>query len=288
MVCKSPFMVGTAPVSCGRCLPCRIAKRRLWTWRCVLESYCHDANSFATLTYAPDHEPPKRSLDPDHLKNFIKKLRKSLQPHRIRFYAVGEYGDQTQRPHYHLSLFGIGREASELVQKSWDYGFTSLYEFNEITAQYVCGYTVKKMTSFDDERLEGRYPEFARMSNRPGIGADAMTIVADTLFTQKGVKELLKTGDVPHQLQIGRKKIPLGRYLVNRLRDEVGLPPDQVEKIKKNWQEESAQRMLLLQEHALNSKDCLSFSQLVAEEDKQKIRNIETRSKIKGKKNETI
>lgn len=228
------------------------------------------------------------SLHPWELKRFLKKFRVYLAPTRIRFYAVGEYGDRSLRPHYHLSVFGVGPECLPLAQKAWmdgdlSLGFVSAYEFNEQTAQYVCGYIMKKMTKEDDPRLDGRfYPEFARQSNRPGIGAPAMRIVADALFKEAGVKELLNVGDVPMALKMGNKSLPLGRYLRGVLRDEVGLPPDMVKAKQEEWQEEAVQRAMLFLQESKSSGEVLSFSKMIVRENLQKIRNIKGRSKIKS------
>jgi len=40
---------------------------------------------------------------------FVKRLRKDQDARglaKIRYYLVGEYGDQTKRPHYHAAIFG--------------------------------------------------------------------------------------------------------------------------------------------------------------------------------------
>lgn len=75
------------------------------------------------------------------------------------------------------------------------------------------------MTKKDDPRLQGRYPEFCRMSLRPGIGADAMHDVASVLL-QFNLVDL--QGDVPSSLRHGSRLLPLGRYLRRKLRTMVG------------------------------------------------------------------
>lgn len=232
MICANPYMAGNVPFGCGQCLPCRINRRRLWTWRMYYESQLSDDNCFVTLTYADEFLPAGGSLAPSDLRNFLKRLRKSYQPRRIRFFAVGEYGDESQRPHYHAVLFGIGAFAAELIHRAWKKGLTRTDEFNETTAAYVAGYTVKKMTSHDDPRLNGRYPEFARMSLKPGIGAGAMAILADQLHSDAALDDIVRTGDVPRYLQIGRRSIPIGRYLRQKLREEMGMPDGFVQKAK--------------------------------------------------------
>lgn len=84
---------------------------------------------------------------------------------------------------------------------------------------YVAGYINKKMTREFDPRLEGRRPEFARMSLRPGIGAGMMHDLASTLL-EHGLDKVLV--DVPAFLQHGPTKYPLGRYLRRKLRTYIG------------------------------------------------------------------
>lgn len=193
----------------------------MWTHRIILESLKHETSSFLTLTYSDDHLPLDGSLVPKDLQLFIKRLRTSIAPAKIRFYAVGEYGDQSFRPHYHLALFGLGPSHADLVQSCWPYGFTYTGSLTLESAQYVAGYVVKKMTKPDDPRLNGRYPEFARMSLRPGIGAGALDELTDFFKTDLGVSLLNRTGDVPLSLRHGGKDLPLGRYLRSKLREKL-------------------------------------------------------------------
>lgn len=75
------------------------------------------------------------------------------------------------------------------------------------------------MTSEYDPRLEGRRPEFARMSLRPGLGHGFMHEVASTML-QFDIHKTM--ADVPATLSHGKKKWPLGRYLRRSLREMVG------------------------------------------------------------------
>ena len=117
MLCKRPYMYkGVLAAGCGQCLPCRINRRRKWTYRMLFEAMKHDHSAFITLTYenAPEFYGVQ-TLDPEHTKRFIDRLRKRLKrdtslphyfPKKIRYFLVGEYGDESDRPHYHLALFG--------------------------------------------------------------------------------------------------------------------------------------------------------------------------------------
>lgn len=241
MNCARPFVKGWQAYGCGQCLPCRINRKRTWAHRIMLEAKGYEQNAFLTLTYDDTHLPQGLTLVPRDATLFLKRLRKAYLPSRLRYYLVGEYGDQTQRPHYHAALFGfpscsygvsrysqsrtICCPACETVKKAWGYGFVQLGELNDHTAAYIAGYVTKKMTGANDERLYGRHPEFARISNRPGIGASIIDDVASELLTHYSFGDRPgEFDDVPGQLSHGTKSLPLGKYLKRRLRTRVGLP----------------------------------------------------------------
>lgn len=195
----------------------------------MLESAKHAGSSFVTLTYRQDKLPKGLSLDPRDPQLWLKRLRKSISPNKIRYFLVGEYGEFTARPHYHAAIFGLdpyvgggsdGR--SGIVRDSWGLGHTYTGDLTEESAGYVAGYVTKKMTSWEDKRLNGRYPEFARMSLRPGLGADAMSDVSRTLQTEFGRSTVQETGDVPVSLLQGPRPLFLGRYLRSVLRKAFG------------------------------------------------------------------
>lgn len=278
---------GTIPLSCGGCLPCRIAQTSLWKSRQILESYTHEENAFVTLTYSDEHLPKGGNLEPETLKLFIKRLRKAISPKKIRYYAVGEYGEQSLRPHYHLSIFGLSQLDAPIVAKKWGLGHTLTAEFNAATAAYVCGYIVTKWKNKinPDPRLGDLTPEFNRQSNRPGIGAPAMEFISNAIHTTGGLNELAHVGDVPHSVKIGNKKITLGRYLTRKLRDEVGMSDEQKQAIKQSFFTETGLEMLALFEHKIKTQQAVSLQNAVVQEYHQAVLNKIARHKIhEGKK----
>jgi len=208
MLCKRPFRQGLAEYGCGQCIPCRLNRRRTWTARLLLEQRSHSVSSFVTLTYSDEFLPFGGTLSPRDLQLFLKRLRKRLAPEKVRYFACGEYGDVTNRPHYHLALFGCADAV--VIGDAWECGGVHVGELNEQSAAYVVSYTVKRMTAKEDERLGGRHPEFARMSLRPGIGAHAVPSLCDSLVTESGSVGLLALGDVPTVLKEGGKNYPIG------------------------------------------------------------------------------
>lgn len=222
MRCKKPFTMKGVAFGCGQCMMCRIDRRRVWVHRMALEALTHPESAFVTLTYDKEHLPHGGSLVPRDLQLWLKRLRKKAGA--VRFFGVGEYGDQTWRPHYHVALFGCGRGHSDLIREAWEpRGFIHVGDLTVHSASYVAGYVTKKMTGKDDERLCGRFPEFARMSLRPGIGAPAVQSIAHALLASPaGLKQIDREGDVPGVLRTNGRLMPLGRYLRSKIRDAVG------------------------------------------------------------------
>lgn len=299
MLCKKPYTTQTGEIyGCGQCLPCRINRRKVWVHRIQLEEKLHERNAFVTLTYddksLPIQRNGKATLDKRHLQLFIKILRTKIQPTRLRFFAVGEYGDENWRPHYHVILFNFpsclaaprtrirrhyaGRSCChycDMVRGAWDKGNIELGPLDAGGAEYVAGYTTKKLTHAADPRLEGRYPEFARMSNRPGIGADAIPEIAKSLQHYLVPDET--RADVPSALRHGKKIKPLGRYLTGKLREELGFSSQKAPDIARK---EQAKKLLALRLRARADNQNPSLSHHYKEETKTKILTAEARYKL--------
>lgn len=260
-------------------MPCRLNRRRLWTHRLLLEQRCHEFSCFATLTYSDDNLPEGGSLRPKDMQLWLKRLRSLLGAARpIRFYAVGEYGENTWRPHYHAALFGLSDLEGPLLDRSWQLGSVHVGQLTRESAQYIAGYVTKKMVDPEDPRLGGRHPEFARMSRRPGIGAGAVPVVAEALNDTHGARSIAVVGDVPQALNHGRVSLPLGRYLRRKLREEMGFAEIGGQEVTKVRQAAEL-RALCEVEGGVSA----HLAKRAAKED-QLIRQIEGKAKIYSKK----
>lgn len=287
MLCRKPFMIGALPMGCGKCISCKNRRRRLWASRIMLEGLTNAASYFITLTYDQDHLPVDGSLVPQHTQLFLKKLRRKVAS-RIRYFLVGEYGDQSNRPHYHAALFYSDYipilEVGEHVKESWSLGFTLVGDLTPQSSAYIAGYVTKKMKSILDIRLKGRNPEFARMSLKPGIGRHSMDFVASAIKKNIKIMETLNlSGEVPTHLNMGKKSMPLGRYLRRSLHGVLGMQEQNERKVTP-W----IQKALLEQSEAIS----LSLSAgskfyglpTVATQmkmDEQKVNNLHAKIKIK-------
>lgn len=88
---------------CGKCLGCKISLTTDWTIRNCCEFAYYEHSAFVTLTYNDENLPDNYSLSKVELQNFFDNLQhkfKDYDGRKIRYYACGEYGDDTQRPHY--------------------------------------------------------------------------------------------------------------------------------------------------------------------------------------------
>lgn len=296
MPCERPFTRGALQLPCGKCIPCRLARRRQWVTRQRLEATSHGDNCFVTLTYRDDALPSGNSLRPDHLRDWLKRFRQRVAPLTVRFFGVGEYGDISERPHYHVSLFGVSGHTdkvgsrfrywgfAQIIEQSWGLGQTFTVPFSDLTARYVAGYTVKKMTAKDDFRLAGRHPEFARMSNRPGLGALAILQLAHTITSTGFGMVQLPSGllDVPSVLTVGRERLHLGRYLTNKLRKGVGLTDEEIAAVKQELTYDRQIELQALLADKISDEPLTPWTakKIYSEVNRQKVADIHARYKI--------
>lgn len=227
-------------VPCGICSECLNNKARNWVSRLMLESKLHKYNYFITLTY-DDMFLTSHNLVPDDFTNFMKKFRVNLQRDfnyvGVRFYAVGEYGSEFARPHFHIILFsdidlssdfkyykknefGDIVYTSEYLANIWKKGFVTIGNVSPSSCAYVARYTEKKqlLSPLQKQNLrdKGIVPEFSRMSRRPGIASDFLDLALDKflndekLVISKGIADMpyyfLKKGKEKELIEINRNK----------------------------------------------------------------------------------
>lgn len=185
-------------IPCGQCLGCRIDYSREWANRLILELQEHDPDDcwFVTLTYNDvslaeqcKTEKGSYSLNKRDLQLFMKRLRRSIEPSKCRFYAVGEYGGLSLRPHFHLILFnaplaqwpmeqlhkssqGYVYQSSDLLKHIWYYGYNVCAPVTWESCAYTARYMMKKLKGVESDwyDLAGVEKPFATMSRKPGIG----------------------------------------------------------------------------------------------------------------------
>jgi hypothetical protein len=234
---------------CGKCLGCKYDHAKQWAVRCVHEAQLHESNSFISLTFNDESlykrrhdcrkcdyfkrkqirvEQENLTLPEDKHKtanychtaslchkdftNFMKRLRKAVSPHKIRYFHCGEYGERLQRPHHHACIFGYGfpdkklwqvRDGvplyrSKMLKEIWTYGYSSVGEVTWQSAAYVARYTLKKVTGkeadghyYGLDKETGEYEkieaEYITMSRRPGIAHHWFEKFPGDIYPKDGV-----------------------------------------------------------------------------------------------------
>ena len=184
-------------VPCGKCGNCRRARRNQWAFRLQQELKDSENAYFITLTYNDERLPQfvsnetgevKSNLRKEDLQKFIKRLReqqyRQTNQRKFRYYAVGEYGTETDRAHYHFIGFNIDRIIIDKLNVIWGLGLHHVGTVTEGSILYVAKYHVNRnmrkeaeegeIGYYEKDKLiieEGiRQPEFATMSKRPAIG----------------------------------------------------------------------------------------------------------------------
>jgi len=146
-------------IPCGTCILCREEQARQTAVRIHHEAMTWESNSFVTLTYNDKNLPEHGSLRYRDLETFWKRLRKQIG--KLRYYAVGEYGDRTLRPHYHACIFGHDFTHDSIISNSqphrlwvnleltrcWGLGDVKVGALNFQTARYTASYVTKKLRS---------------------------------------------------------------------------------------------------------------------------------------------
>lgn len=196
-------------VPCGKCYACRLNARMSWTYRLHKELYCSFGAYFVTLTYSDEQlhyrvdtstgetAPVLNKVD---LQSFIKKLRYYS---KFRYFAVGEYGERTMRPHYHIIMFNLERKAAMKIERVWNKGNIHIGRVETSSIHYM----TKDMMKPETKTKVLGVPGFRIMSTKPGIGAKQNVI--DSLLNNKL--------DNDFSVWLNGYKLSMPRYYANKI-----------------------------------------------------------------------
>lgn len=157
---------------CGRCLSCLQQKRADWSFRLIQELAIAESAHFLTLTYSnetvptnADGIPELRKKDLQLFTKRLRKLNKSKSDASIRYYAVGEYGTRTYRPHYHLIIYNVHPEIMAQCVNIWKHGNIQVGSVTAQSIHYTTKYVINRARDYGNVSKP-----FATMSRRPGLG----------------------------------------------------------------------------------------------------------------------
>lgn len=217
MICLTPFYKKDddgeyMPLPCGKCPACRSRRASQWSLRLRHELNGKQTAHFVTLTYDTATVPISphgfMTLDKRDVQLWLKRLRK-LCPWQVKYYAVGEYGGEFKRPHYHVILFNATEEA---IRSTWNAGGVHIGTVTGASVGYCLKYISKetKVGKFD---RDDRVPEFSLMSK--GLGKSYLT--DDVLRWHKNDIERRVYCVVPSS---GGQKVSMPRYYKDKIYSE--------------------------------------------------------------------
>ncbi len=219
-LCKHPISIKGLRVPCGQCKYCRINNTRDWTIRCLDEFRYYKNGCFVTLTY--DSKKVKEniydcpyykegvvySLHYQDLQDFLKRLRDFYELHLdcflvdkvkvigkrkpkvypdFKYLACGEYGDENNRPHFHICFLGLDFKdkypwhksrkkkdrylyRSPTLEKLWKYGHCDIAILEDDDVSYCAGYEQKKIKTKGDKYYKDKGLEPPKRFVSKGFG----------------------------------------------------------------------------------------------------------------------
>jgi hypothetical protein len=182
--CVSPFqkehLTKILDLPCGKCYECKTKRVSAWAFRLQKQAEISISAFFITITYAesPRTKNNFQTISKIDVQKFFKRLRKT-QETKIKYYAVGEYGSKTKRPHYHLIIFNLEGTKDQVynkIEKAWSLdssmGHIHIGELNVKTIAYTLKY-ISKESKIPLFKRDDRLPEFSLMSK--GMGKNYLT-----------------------------------------------------------------------------------------------------------------
>ncbi|AXL15349.1 replication initiator protein [Microviridae sp.] len=220
MPCHSPIYVDNPtpwigelkiPVPCGGCPVCQRNRITSWVFRLLQEEKRSIASNFVTLTYDDSNLPRTpnklRTLRRRDLTLFWKRLRKK-QSSKIKYYAVGEYGSKTQRPHYHAIVFNV--EDTDFFADAWQLGHVDIGNVSDASIFYTASYINKSGLHIPEFRGDDRIREFSVMSRFLGSNYLSDPVIA---YHRADPERNFVTLD-------GGCKVPLPKYYRDKIYSE--------------------------------------------------------------------
>lgn len=260
MQCFYPVKLSdTLTVPCGSCTACRIKRGMEWTLRIMHETEAWDDNTFLTLTYNPSNLPADNSLSKQELQNYFKRLRRAIEPRKIKYFACGEYGELNGRPHYHAIVFGLnGFKDRHIMQAAWEKGFSFTGSVTWDSARYVSDYINKSLSHHAKQETDQTQLPFKIVSS--GLGLKWALENQELLKTQGFITQRGNVVSIP-------------RYYVNKL--EIDTEP-----LKKEARKDALALNTYYHNKAINGK-----RRQIAKLDRkiQQEKNLEARLNLKKK-----
>lgn len=131
--------------------------------------------------HAHEDQETQASLSRRDLQLFTKRLNEAVRRRSgkgVKYYACGEYGERTHRPHYHIAIYGEDFSddrqfwkhsksghplwRSSRLGKLWDLGDADIGDLTFESAAYIARYIFKKVLGTSDEAEKLRQEQYRR------------------------------------------------------------------------------------------------------------------------------
>lgn len=230
-MCKNVGLIknpkgGAVQIRCGKCRECLIADVKEWSFRLQCELKYASNAYFVTLTY--ESAPPDLSKTDiraflSDLRHFQRKRRDNQVKPKLIYLIAGEYGNLTNRPHYHMILMNylVKNTRNEKIEvlrdltDIWGKGIVHIGNVTTASINYVCKYIFKKF------HYEGELKPFRLMSN--GIGDSYINSMKDYHLKTESARAKLHG-----------KEFNLPRYMKRKIFDQ-----DKIDKIHQELKRKS-------------------------------------------------
>lgn len=184
-------------VNCGKCPICQERKRLSWSLRMQEEHHASETADFITLTYAvnPVNQYGLETLDYKDLKDFIKALKQRQKRQfnsTFRYFAVGEYGTKSGRPHYHLITFNLHPGLIEQIPETWNKGLVHRGDVEPASIHYCTKYLLKEVGK--DYTHQEKPKSF--QSRKPPIGINYVNRMGGKLIQYKEPQQYSRNGKI--------------------------------------------------------------------------------------------
>lgn len=143
-------------VPCGKCIGCRLDKRKRLGVQVFHEAQMHDYKCMATFTYSDENNPGV--IVKEDMQKAIKRMRSEPNNLEFKYLVAGEYGENTHRPHFHMAIIGYdflggpgvqhigkGQYMNRMLTDIWGNGAVHIVPLTIERCMYVAAYTMKKM-----------------------------------------------------------------------------------------------------------------------------------------------
>lgn len=245
---------GYHTVPCGKCAFCLTNKRSSWMFRIVHEMRNQQVPGyFLTLTYDEKHvkrvgPQGQLSLRFYDVQLYLKRIRKAK--YYAKYICVGEYGGQTQRPHYHMLLWTDAPVA--FLEQNWKssvdnspMGAIHFGRLSVASAMYTLKYIIQpKVVQSENEIREKTRAQFSK-----GLGLSYLTTEVYEWHTLDM--------DNPEMFSvIDGQKVALPRYYKNKIFTTVQM---QKQQSKTKWECIRKRRKAMREALKLGIKDTKTY-----------------------------